>query len=57
MAAPGLDRYYLNVMAGTAEDGRWLAVDDPAVGWVRRTWQTQQVDPRLPCPLPADAPL
>ncbi|MCV2395026.1 5-deoxy-glucuronate isomerase [Actinotalea sp. M2MS4P-6] len=52
MAAPGYDLYYLNVMAGPSEDGRWLAVDDPAVTWVRQTWETQQVDPRLPCPTP-----
>ena len=51
MAAPGYDLYYLNVMAGpgTGANGRsWLICDDPAHGWVRDTWATQQVDPRLP---------
>ncbi len=61
MAAPGYDLYYLNVMAGPSSDGRWLAVDDPAVTWVRDTWERQVVDPRLPVlhPVPgvrADAP-
>ena len=51
MAAPGYDLYYLNVMAGPSCDGRWLAVDDPTVTWVRGTWESQVVDPRLPCPM------
>lgn len=38
--------YYLNVMAGPADDGTWLSVDDPAHHWVRETW-TDPVDPRL----------
>ena len=51
MAAPGYDLYYLNVMAGPgsgANERAWLICDDPAHGWVRDTWSTQQVDPRLP---------
>ena len=51
MAAPGYDLYYLNVMAGPGSgvDGRaWLICDDPAHGWVRDTWSTLPVDPRLP---------
>ncbi|WP_369374688.1 5-deoxy-glucuronate isomerase [Promicromonospora sp. Populi] len=47
-AAPGYDLYYLNVMAGPADDGTWLSVDDPAHHWVRDTWATETVDPRLP---------
>ncbi len=47
-AAPGYDLYYLNVMAGPADDGTWLSVDDPAHHWVRKTWETEPVDPRLP---------
>ena len=45
-AAPGYDLYYLNVMAGpgTAE---WKSVDDPHYGWIRQTWEDQDVDPRL----------
>lgn len=48
VAAPGYDLYYLNVMAGPADDGRWLSVDDPAHHWVRGTWDDEPVDPRLP---------
>ncbi|MFD5258974.1 5-deoxy-glucuronate isomerase [Streptomyces bobili] len=48
IAAPGYDLYYLNVMAGPGQDRAWLICDDPAHGWVRDTWQTQDVDDRLP---------
>jgi 5-deoxy-glucuronate isomerase len=48
MAAPGYDLYYLNVMAGPGEERAWLISDDPAHGWVRESWRTQEVDPRLP---------
>ncbi len=57
MAAPGYDLYYLNVMAGPATDGRWLATDDPHVTWVRETWPSQQVDPRLPYLNPSAKPV
>jgi 5-deoxy-glucuronate isomerase len=48
MAAPGYDLYYLNVMAGPAAERAWLICDDPAHAWVRDTWASQPVDPRLP---------
>jgi 5-deoxy-glucuronate isomerase len=48
MAAPGYDLYYLNVMAGPGQERAWLITDDPAHGWVRESWRTQRVDPRLP---------
>lgn len=48
VALPGADLYYLNVMAGPARDGVWLSTDDPAWAWLRETWASQQVDPRLP---------
>jgi 5-deoxy-glucuronate isomerase len=48
MAAPGYDMYYLNVMAGPGLERAWRITDDPAHGWVRETWATQAVDPRLP---------
>ncbi|WP_405733755.1 5-deoxy-glucuronate isomerase [Streptomyces sp. NBC_01537] len=48
IAAPGYDLYYLNVMAGPGQDRAWLICDDPAHGWVRGTWDSQSVDPRLP---------
>ncbi|WP_449282151.1 5-deoxy-glucuronate isomerase [Leucobacter sp.] len=48
VAAPGYDMYYLNVMAGPDPDRSWLISDDPAHGWVRDTWEGQELDPRLP---------
>ena len=48
IAAPGYDLYYLNVMAGPGQERAWLICDDPAHGWVRETWASQDVDPRLP---------
>lgn len=48
MAAPGADMYYLNVMAGPADERAWLISDDPQHGWVRQTWSEMDVDPRLP---------
>jgi 5-deoxy-glucuronate isomerase len=47
VAAPGFDMYYLNVMAGPAEQRAWLISDHPDQAWVRDTWNQQQVDPRL----------
>lgn len=48
VAAPGYDMYYLNVMAGPAEDSVWLMTDDPHHTWIRQSWEDQPVDPRLP---------
>ncbi|AUI51990.1 5-deoxy-glucuronate isomerase [Arthrobacter crystallopoietes] len=48
MAAPGYDLYYLNVMAGPGRVREWLISDDPHHGWVRQTWDGQEMDPRLP---------
>jgi 5-deoxy-glucuronate isomerase len=48
MAAPGYDLYYLNVMAGPGPMRDWLISDDPHHGWIRQTWEGQDVDPRLP---------
>ncbi len=48
MAAPGYDLYYLNVMAGPADERVWRFCDDPAHTWVRAVWREQPVDPRLP---------
>ena len=53
-AAPGYDLYYLNVMAGPAQDRAWLMTDDPAHAWVRGTWAGQEVDPRLPMTAPVE---
>jgi 5-deoxy-glucuronate isomerase len=48
MAAPGYELYYLNVMAGPGPERAWLICDDPAHAWVRETWRTADIDPRLP---------
>ncbi|GAA4044846.1 5-deoxy-glucuronate isomerase [Arthrobacter methylotrophus] len=48
MAAPGYDLYYLNVMAGPGPVREWLISDDPHHGWVRQSWDGQDMDPRLP---------
>ncbi|GLY65351.1 5-deoxy-glucuronate isomerase [Amycolatopsis taiwanensis] len=48
MASPGYDLYYLNVMAGPGPERAWLICDDPAHAWVRQTWESAGVDPRLP---------
>ena len=48
MAAPGYDLYYLNVMAGPGAVRDWLISDDPHHGWIRQTWEGQDLDPRLP---------
>jgi 5-deoxy-glucuronate isomerase len=48
MAPPGYDMYYLNVMAGPGPRREWLVTDDPDHAWVRKSWVSQKVDPRLP---------
>jgi 5-deoxy-glucuronate isomerase len=48
MAPPGYDMYSLNVMAGPGTRREWLVRDDPDHAWVRKTWASQKVDPRLP---------
>jgi 5-deoxy-glucuronate isomerase len=39
--------YYLNVMAGPADERAWLISDHPEQTWVRETWTDQPTDPRL----------
>jgi 5-deoxy-glucuronate isomerase len=48
VAAPGYHMYYLNVMAGPGAERAWKIVDDPEHAWLRDTWSSQAVDPRLP---------
>ncbi|WP_055610802.1 5-deoxy-glucuronate isomerase [Streptomyces phaeochromogenes] len=50
IAAPGHDMYYLNVMAGPGADRAWLICDHPDHAWIRDTWPSQPVDPRLTRP-------
>jgi 5-deoxy-glucuronate isomerase len=48
MTAPGYHLYYLNVLAGPADERTMAFCDDPAHRWVRETWEDQGPDPRLP---------
>lgn len=48
MAIPGIDMYYLNVMAGPGPERAWRICDDPTHAWIRTTWADQLIDPRLP---------
>jgi 5-deoxy-glucuronate isomerase len=55
VAAPGFDMYYLNVMAGPGAERVWKISDHPEQAWVRSTWETQSVDPRLLSQTPEEA--
>jgi 5-deoxy-glucuronate isomerase len=46
-AAPGYDLYYVIVIAG-AGDRAWRFRDDPDHGWIRGTWNEDEIDPLLP---------
>lgn len=48
MTPPGHDMYYLNVMAGPGPVRQWLISDDPHHGWIRQTWNDDDIDRRLP---------
>jgi 5-deoxy-glucuronate isomerase len=48
IAAPGYPMYYLNVMAGPAEERALAFCDDPTHGWVRDTWNHMPADKRCP---------
>jgi len=48
IAAPGHTMYYLNVLAGPGGERSMAFCDDPAHHWVRDSWTTMEVDPRVP---------
>jgi 5-deoxy-glucuronate isomerase len=48
ITAPGVDMYYLNVMAGPGPERAWRICDDPAHAAVREEWIGVPIDPRLP---------
>jgi len=48
VAAPGYPMYYLNVMAGPADDRALAFCDDPSHAWVRDSWAGMEPDPRCP---------
>ena len=48
IAAPGYPMYYLNVLAGPAEERGMAFCDDPAHAWLRDSWDGLATDPRSP---------
>ncbi len=48
IAAPEYDMYYLNVLAGDQPERTLAFADDPALAWIRTSWQSQETDPRVP---------
>ncbi|GAA0649604.1 5-deoxy-glucuronate isomerase [Kutzneria viridogrisea] len=48
VAAPGYPMYYLNVLAGPAQERSMAFCDDPVHSWVRGTWADQPTDSRCP---------
>jgi 5-deoxy-glucuronate isomerase len=48
VAAPGYPLYYLNVLAGPSTERSMAFCDDPTHHWVRDSWNTMTIDPRLP---------
>ncbi len=48
VATPNHDMYYLNVLAGPAEERSMSFCDDPAYRWIRETWASLAPDPRVP---------
>ena len=48
IAAPEYPMYFLNVLAGPAEDRTMAFCDDPSHHWIRDEWKSQKIDPRVP---------
>jgi 5-deoxy-glucuronate isomerase len=47
-AVPGHDMYFLNVLAGPAQQRTMQYADDPAQHWIRASWDHQAPDGRVP---------
>jgi 5-deoxy-glucuronate isomerase len=47
-AVPGHHMYFLNVLAGPAEERTMQYVDDPDQHWIRASWADQELDARVP---------
>ena len=56
MAAPGYPMWYLNVLAGPAEDRSLVVSDDPSQHWIRGSWSSQERDSRVPMATAEPAP-
>lgn len=48
IAAPEYPMYFLNVLAGPADERTMSFCDDPAHHWIRATWADTDPDPRCP---------
>ena len=48
IAAPEYPMYFLNVLAGPAAERTMAFCDDPSHPWIRDSWKTQAIDPRVP---------
>ena len=48
IAAPEYPMYFLNVLAGPAENRTMGFCDDPSHHWIREDWKNQKQDSRLP---------
>lgn len=48
VAPPEYPMYFLNVLAGPADDRTMAFCDDPSHHWIRESWNHQTQDPRLP---------
>lgn len=48
VAPPEYPMYFLNVLAGPADDRTMAFCDDPAHHWIRDSWLDQEQDPRCP---------
>ena len=48
IAAPEYPMYFLNVLAGPAAERTMAFCDDPSHHWIRDSWKTQAIDPRVP---------
>jgi 5-deoxy-glucuronate isomerase len=48
IAPPERPLWYLNVLAGPAEERSMNFCDDPKHHWIRESWRDQPIDPRVP---------
>jgi len=48
IAPPESTMYFLNVLAGPAEERSMAFCDDPLHHWIRESWSDLAIDPRLP---------
>lgn len=48
VAAPGYPMYYLNVLAGPADERSMAFCDDSTHEWLRASWEGADLDPRVP---------